>query len=167
MLLNFAALAACYEKRMDQVQTWRHDEPSWDTEEIRADARVYLAFLGEMGYPLAPIEQAIISDEPYTPQAAPQPPRTPTTRTRTRNASPPGPPRSREGRARAPDCATDLSGARRPRTGRRPGRPTVGPAHRVPGARRARPPPRPMPPGRPRRPDCRLPATGCGRVTTP
>jgi hypothetical protein len=70
MLLNFAVLAACYEKRMDQVQTWRHDAPSWDTDEIRADARTYLAFLGEMGYPLAPIEQAIISGEPYIPQAA-------------------------------------------------------------------------------------------------
>jgi ParB family chromosome partitioning protein len=70
MLLNFAVLAACYEKRIQEVQTWRHDEPSWDTEEIRADARTYLAFLGEVGYPLAPIEQAIISGDPYTPQAA-------------------------------------------------------------------------------------------------
>ncbi|WP_127357647.1 hypothetical protein [Actinacidiphila soli] len=70
MLLNFAVLAACYEKRIQEVQTWRHDEPSWDTDEIRADARTYLAFLGEMGYRLAPIEQAIISGEPYTPQAA-------------------------------------------------------------------------------------------------
>lgn len=68
MLMNFAVLAACYEKRMDQVQTWRHDRPSWDTDEIRADARVYLEFLGEVGYPLAPIEQAIISGEPYAPQ---------------------------------------------------------------------------------------------------
>jgi ParB/RepB/Spo0J family partition protein len=68
MLLNFAALAACWEKRIDQVQTWRHDKPQEDTEEIRADARVYLAFLGEMGYPPAPVEQAIISGEPYAPQ---------------------------------------------------------------------------------------------------
>ncbi|MCX4554214.1 ParB/RepB/Spo0J family partition protein [Streptomyces sp. NBC_01500] len=65
LLVNFAVLAACFEKRLDQVQTWRHDEPAWDTEAIRADARVYLGFLVDVGYPLSLIEQAIVSGEPY------------------------------------------------------------------------------------------------------
>ncbi|MCX4515905.1 hypothetical protein OHA27_37950 [Streptomyces sp. NBC_01619] len=66
MLLNFAVLAACHEKKLDDVQTWRHDAPQWDSEATRADARVYLAFLGELGYPLTAIEQAIITGEPFT-----------------------------------------------------------------------------------------------------
>jgi hypothetical protein len=83
MLLNFAVLAACYDKRIDEVQTWRHDAPQFDTEEIRADACVYLALLGQMGYPLAPVEQAIITGEHYTPR----PPRTARTTPPTPDAS--------------------------------------------------------------------------------
>ena len=67
-LLNFAPYAASFEKRISEVQTWRHDKPQFDTEEIRADARVYLRALGEMGYPLSPIEQAVIDGKPYTPE---------------------------------------------------------------------------------------------------
>lgn len=73
VLTSFAIFAACFEKRITESQTWRHDKPQYDTEDIRADARTYLEFLGTIGYPLSPIEQAVISGEPYTPQDAPQP----------------------------------------------------------------------------------------------
>ncbi|MEU8893671.1 ParB N-terminal domain-containing protein [Streptomyces sp. NPDC048442] len=66
-LMNFAVLAASYEKRLDQVQTWRMDKPSWDTEEIRDGARVYLSYLSTIGYTLAPVEKAIVDNVPFDP----------------------------------------------------------------------------------------------------
>ncbi|WP_327393790.1 ParB N-terminal domain-containing protein (plasmid) [Streptomyces sp. NBC_01186] len=65
-LSNFAIIAACYEHRISEVQTWRTDRPQWDTEAIRSDARAYLGFLASIGYRLSPIEHAIVDDEPFT-----------------------------------------------------------------------------------------------------
>lgn len=65
-LSNFAVIAACYEYRISEVQTWRTDRPQWDTEAIRSDARVYLSFLASVGHRLSPIEQAIVDNEPFT-----------------------------------------------------------------------------------------------------
>ncbi|RRR69052.1 ParB N-terminal domain-containing protein [Streptomyces sp. RP5T] len=65
LFVNFAVIAACYEKRIEQANTWRQDQPEWDTEEIRADARVYLKFLAELGHQLSPIERNVIDDTPF------------------------------------------------------------------------------------------------------
>jgi ParB family chromosome partitioning protein len=65
LFVNFAVLAACYEKRIEKANTWRQDQPDWDTEEIRADARVYLKFLGELGHQLSPVERNVIDDTPF------------------------------------------------------------------------------------------------------
>ncbi|MEU0414704.1 ParB/RepB/Spo0J family partition protein [Streptomyces griseorubiginosus] len=68
-LLNFAVLAATFEKRMGEVRTWRTDRTArsavYELSEIRSDARTWLAFLAEIGYPLSSVEQAIVDDEPY------------------------------------------------------------------------------------------------------
>ncbi|MBO8203141.1 ParB N-terminal domain-containing protein [Streptomyces smyrnaeus] len=64
-LLNFAVLAASYEYRMRDVQTWRSDRPNWDTEAIRSDAREYLSFLESVGYVLSPIERSIVDGDAY------------------------------------------------------------------------------------------------------
>ncbi|MCX5206107.1 ParB/RepB/Spo0J family partition protein [Streptomyces sp. NBC_00237] len=61
-LINFAIIAGCYEKRLDEVQTWRTDKPSFDTNDIRDDARVYLSYLATIGYTLSLVEQAIVDD---------------------------------------------------------------------------------------------------------
>ncbi|WP_020124550.1 ParB/RepB/Spo0J family partition protein [Streptomyces canus] len=68
-LLNFAVLAATFEKRMGEVRTWRTDRTArssvYELSEIRSDARTWLTFLAEIGYPLSSVEQAITDDEPY------------------------------------------------------------------------------------------------------
>ncbi|MFG3517513.1 ParB/RepB/Spo0J family partition protein [Streptomyces bobili] len=68
-LLNFAVLAATFEKRMGEVRTWRTDSTArsavYELREIREDARTWLSFLAEIGYPLSSVEQAIVDDEPY------------------------------------------------------------------------------------------------------
>ncbi|MGW2890657.1 ParB/RepB/Spo0J family partition protein [Streptomyces griseoruber] len=68
-LLNFAVLAATFEKRMNEVRTWRTDLTArsavYELREIREDARTWLTFLAEIGYPLSSVEQAIVDDEPY------------------------------------------------------------------------------------------------------
>ncbi|MGM9470361.1 ParB/RepB/Spo0J family partition protein [Streptomyces murinus] len=68
-LLSFAVLAATFEKRMGEVRTWRTDSTArstvYELREIREDARTWLTFLTEIGYPLSSIEQAIADDEPY------------------------------------------------------------------------------------------------------
>ncbi|MFF4189121.1 ParB/RepB/Spo0J family partition protein [Streptomyces sp. NPDC001691] len=68
-LLNFAVLAATFEKRMSEVRTWRTDSTArasvYELREIREDARTWLSFLAEIGYPLSGVEQAIVDDEPY------------------------------------------------------------------------------------------------------
>ncbi|MFI7405934.1 ParB/RepB/Spo0J family partition protein [Streptomyces sp. NPDC049541] len=68
-LLNFAVLAATFEKRMGEVRTWRTDPAArsavYELREIREDARTWLSFLAEIGYPLSSVEQAIVDDEPY------------------------------------------------------------------------------------------------------
>lgn len=68
-LLNFAVLAATFEKRMGEVRTWRTDSTArsavYELREIREDARTWLSFLSEIGYPLSSVEQAIVDDEPY------------------------------------------------------------------------------------------------------
>ncbi|MFE1437095.1 ParB/RepB/Spo0J family partition protein [Streptomyces sp. NPDC058739] len=68
-LLNFAVLAAAFEKRMAEVRTWRTDSTArsavYELREIRHDARTWLTFLADNGYPLSRIEQAITSDKPY------------------------------------------------------------------------------------------------------
>ncbi|MFG2793995.1 ParB/RepB/Spo0J family partition protein [Streptomyces sp. NPDC048419] len=65
LLVNFAVIAACYEKRIEKPNTWRQDQPEWDTEEIRADARVWLTFLAELGHQLSPVERDVIDDTPF------------------------------------------------------------------------------------------------------
>jgi ParB family chromosome partitioning protein len=37
----------------------------YELREIREDARTWLSFLAEIGYPLSSVEQAIVDDEPY------------------------------------------------------------------------------------------------------
>lgn len=68
-LLNFAVLAATFEKRMNEVRTWRTDRTAqssvYELREIRQDARTWLTFLAEIGYPLSGVEQAVVDDEPY------------------------------------------------------------------------------------------------------
>ncbi|MFD7163568.1 ParB/RepB/Spo0J family partition protein [Streptomyces violascens] len=68
-LLNFAVLAATFEKRMGEVRTWRTDPTArssvYELRETRSDARTWLTFLAEIGYPLSGIEQAVVDDEPY------------------------------------------------------------------------------------------------------
>ncbi|MFD4604333.1 ParB/RepB/Spo0J family partition protein [Streptomyces sp. NPDC058464] len=68
-LLSFAVLAATFEKRMSEARTWRTDSAArssvLELREIREDARVWLAFLGEIGYPLSAVEQAIADDVAY------------------------------------------------------------------------------------------------------
>jgi ParB family chromosome partitioning protein len=68
-LLNFAVLAATFEKRMNEVRTWRTDRTArsavYELREIRQDARTWLTFLAEIGCPLSSVEQAIVDDEPY------------------------------------------------------------------------------------------------------
>ncbi|WP_329468590.1 ParB/RepB/Spo0J family partition protein [Streptomyces sp. NBC_01431] len=68
-LLNFAVLAATFEKRMGEVRTWRTDSTAhsavYELPETRSDARTWLTFLAEIGYPLSHVEQAIVDDEPY------------------------------------------------------------------------------------------------------
>ncbi|MFI5808689.1 ParB N-terminal domain-containing protein [Streptomyces sp. NPDC051561] len=71
-LMNFAVLAASHEKRLDQVQTWRTDKPSWDTEEIRDGARTYLSFLSTTGYTLSPVEKAIVDNVTFHPSGEPE-----------------------------------------------------------------------------------------------
>ncbi|MGP4049329.1 ParB/RepB/Spo0J family partition protein [Streptomyces sp. 2A115] len=67
-LLNFAVLAATFEKRMSETRTWRTDSTAhsavYELREIRADARTWLTFLAEIGYPLSSVEQAVVDDEP-------------------------------------------------------------------------------------------------------
>ncbi|MGK3943319.1 ParB/RepB/Spo0J family partition protein [Streptomyces caeruleatus] len=65
-LLNFAVLAATFEKRMGEVRTWRTARSAvYELSEIRSDARTWLTFLAEIGYPLSSVEQAVVDDEPY------------------------------------------------------------------------------------------------------
>ncbi|MFF1917087.1 ParB/RepB/Spo0J family partition protein [Streptomyces sp. NPDC058239] len=68
-LLNFAVLAATFEKRMNEVRTWRTDRSAqssvYELREIRSDARTWLTFLAEIGYPLSGVEQAVVEDEPF------------------------------------------------------------------------------------------------------
>ncbi|MFE7172611.1 ParB/RepB/Spo0J family partition protein [Streptomyces sp. NPDC057616] len=71
LFVNFAVIAACYEKRIEKPNTWRQDQPDWDTEEIRADARLYLAFLAELGHQLSPVERNIIDDTPFETEEEP------------------------------------------------------------------------------------------------
>jgi ParB family chromosome partitioning protein len=60
---------ASFEKRMGEVRTWRTDSTArsavYELREIREDARTWLSFLAEIGYPLSSVEQAIVDDEPY------------------------------------------------------------------------------------------------------
>ncbi|WP_181652240.1 ParB/RepB/Spo0J family partition protein [Streptomyces sp. WAC00263] len=76
-LLNFAVLAATFEKRMNEVRTWRTDRTArsavYELRKIRQDARTWLTFLAEIGYPLSSVEQALVDDEPsqeHEPDAA-------------------------------------------------------------------------------------------------
>ncbi|WP_078844514.1 ParB/RepB/Spo0J family partition protein [Streptomyces achromogenes] len=68
-LLNFAVLAATFEKRLGEVRTWRTDSAArstvYELREIREDARTWLSFLAGNGYPLSSVEQAIVDDKPY------------------------------------------------------------------------------------------------------
>ncbi|MDH6222837.1 ParB/RepB/Spo0J family partition protein [Streptomyces pseudovenezuelae] len=68
-LLNFSVLAATFEKRMNEARTWRTDRAArsavYELGEIRADARTWLTFLAEIGYPLSSVEQAIVDDEAF------------------------------------------------------------------------------------------------------
>jgi hypothetical protein len=66
-MLNFAVVAAAYEKAVTK-DTWRTDQaPSEYGDSDRRHARVWLEFCREVGHNLAPIEAAIVADETYTP----------------------------------------------------------------------------------------------------
>jgi ParB family chromosome partitioning protein len=71
-LLNFAVLAATFEKRINEVRTWRTDRTAqssvYELREMRSDARTWLTLLAEIGYPLSGVEQAIVDDESYQEQ---------------------------------------------------------------------------------------------------
>jgi ParB family chromosome partitioning protein len=67
-LLMLAPVVAAYEGEMcgadaSRRATWREDRYSPCP---RSDAGRYLAFLASLGYPLAPIEQAVADGVPYT-----------------------------------------------------------------------------------------------------
>jgi ParB family chromosome partitioning protein len=67
-LLMLAPVVAAYEREMygtdaSRRATWREDRYSPCS---RNDAGRYLAFLAGLGYPLAPIEQAVAAGVPYT-----------------------------------------------------------------------------------------------------
>ncbi|HEV2640053.1 MAG TPA: ParB N-terminal domain-containing protein [Actinocrinis sp.] len=67
MLLQFAVVAAAYEKAVTK-DAWRTDQaPSEYGGSDRKHARVWLEFCREVGHNLAPIEAAIVADETYTP----------------------------------------------------------------------------------------------------
>lgn len=68
-LCDFAVIAASYEKRIEKVQTWRTDEPAWDSEAIRSDAQAYLKALVSFGYRPTLIEEAVIKNVPFDPAA--------------------------------------------------------------------------------------------------
>ncbi|MGI3225006.1 hypothetical protein ACRJ4B_14880 [Streptomyces sp. GTA36] len=54
---------------MGETRTWRTDSTArsavYELREIRQDARTWLTFLAEIGYPLSSVEQAVVDDEPY------------------------------------------------------------------------------------------------------
>jgi ParB family chromosome partitioning protein len=67
-LLMLAPIAVAYESEMygadaGRRSTWRQDRYSPCS---RTEAGGYLAFLASLGYQLSPIEQAVVSGEPYT-----------------------------------------------------------------------------------------------------
>ena len=67
MMLQFAVVAAAYEKAVTK-DSWRTDQaPSEYGGSDRKHARVWLEFCREVGHNLAPIEAAIVADETYTP----------------------------------------------------------------------------------------------------
>ncbi len=71
MMLQFAVVAAAYEKAMTK-DSWRTDQPP--SEYGGSDhkhARVWLEFCQEVGHNLSPIEAAIVADQPYTPTDLP------------------------------------------------------------------------------------------------
>ncbi|MET9735841.1 ParB N-terminal domain-containing protein [Streptomyces sp. NPDC006458] len=93
-LLNFAVLAATFEKRIGEVRTWRTDSTArsavYELREIRQNARTWLTFLADNGYPLSRIEAAITNDEPYR-QSEPDTPDTSDTDDQTDQDTPDGP----------------------------------------------------------------------------
>ena len=69
MMLNFAVVAAAYEKAVTK-DTWRTDQAQSEYDyggSDRKHARVWLEFCREVGHNLSPIEAAIVADETYTP----------------------------------------------------------------------------------------------------
>ncbi len=71
MMLHFAVVAAAYERALTK-DTWRTDMPPSEYGGAdRRHARVWLEFCREVGHNLAPIEVAIVADEPYTPTNLP------------------------------------------------------------------------------------------------
>ncbi|MBR7833624.1 ParB N-terminal domain-containing protein [Actinospica durhamensis] len=73
-MLQFAAVAAAYEKAMTK-DVWRTDlPPSEYTGADRKHARVWLGFCAEAGHTLSPIEQAIVADQSHAPGEVPTAP---------------------------------------------------------------------------------------------
>lgn len=67
MMLQFAVVAAAYEKAVTK-DTWRTDQaPSEYGDSDRRHARVWLEFCREVGHNLAPIEAAVVADAVYAP----------------------------------------------------------------------------------------------------
>lgn len=64
-LLTFAPVAGAYEQFMTD-KTWRLDT-DYETRADRPHARVWLSFCRDIGYPLSPIERAVIDDRAYDP----------------------------------------------------------------------------------------------------
>jgi ParB family chromosome partitioning protein len=74
MMLQFATVAAAYEKAATK-DTWRTDQPQSEyTGSDRKHARTWLTFCQEVGHNLSPIEEAIVADETYAPSALPAAP---------------------------------------------------------------------------------------------
>lgn len=71
MMLQFATVAAAYEKAATK-DTWRTDQPPSEyTGADRKHARTWLTFCGEVGHNLSPIEEAIVADATYVPTSLP------------------------------------------------------------------------------------------------
>ena len=67
LMLQFATVAAAYEKAATK-DTWRTDQPPSEyTGSDRKHTRTWLTFCREVGHNLSPIEEAIVADETYAP----------------------------------------------------------------------------------------------------
>lgn len=99
LMLQFATVAAAYEKSATK-DTWRTDQPPSEyTGADRKHTRTWLTFCRDVGHNLAPIEEAIVADENYTPAELSAGP----------GALPDGPDEKDEAGGEGDDCDQDRS----------------------------------------------------------